>query len=122
MDDLGLPSTFGKPEGPTDPLSKSAKNTSSLTTSRGGSQVRGPRGVVGGGKRGRGRGRGQTEITSGEGREELNGSIKVIIQAQVQKITETHGVATVPTFKLRPRRYTIIPIRTTQTLHATYSE
>ncbi len=78
MDNLGLPTSFGKPSQlPSKPTPESAQASSS----RGIPSGRGPRGAVGGGKRARGRvGRGgDHEVPDrgiGEGFE-LNGGMKV---------------------------------------------
>ena len=81
MEALGLPASFGKPSAAATPPSNPGNADGS--SSRGGPPGRGPRGVVGGGKRGRGKGRGglqarseaQTEIAGQP--EALNEGIKV---------------------------------------------
>lgn len=76
MADLGLPLAFGKQPLPARPdvpsptstsASASASTSASASAPRGGPAGRGPRGIVGGGKRGRGRGRGGAAVVAAGG-------------------------------------------------------
>ena len=81
MDEFGLPISFGKQASSSKPVKLS---DSAEPVPRGSASTRGPRGVVGAGKRGRGRGKGQGEGTAtdpielqSDGHEGLNEGVKV---------------------------------------------